>query len=116
MKKTLFLIMIFSLFFTANIVLAQDENVVVIPDPLGEKTLGEIINGIIDNFLAPIGFGIAVILIIWSGIQYMTAGGSEEKIRKAKQTLMWTIIGLAILISARFIVLLIEEILKGAGA
>ncbi|MBR3270061.1 hypothetical protein IKG07_02325 [Candidatus Saccharibacteria bacterium] len=41
--------------------------------------------------------GIAGIIgIVWVGIQYMTAGGSEEKTRKAKRRLFEIILGLAL--------------------
>lgn len=43
---------------------------------------------------------IITIIVIYGGIQYMTALGNEEKLEKAKQTIFWAIAGLAIIISA----------------
>ena len=115
MKKILLFIIIFSIIFIAGSLIAEAQ-LVEIPDPLGDKTITEIINLIIDKILAPIGFALATIMIVWSGILYMTAGGSEEKVTKARKALMWAVIGFAIFISAKFIVKLIEEALKSAGA
>jgi hypothetical protein len=43
---------------------------------------------------------VAAIFIIWSGFLFATAQGSEEKLRSAKSTLLWTIIGLAVAVGA----------------
>ena len=52
-----------------------------------------ILNLVID--ILTIGIGIlGVIGITVSGIQYLTAGGSEEKVRKAKRRLFEIVIGL----------------------
>ena len=40
---------------------------------------------------------IAVILIIYSGILWMTAGGSEDQIKKAKKVIIQAIIGIIII-------------------
>jgi len=47
---------------------------------------------------------IAVIMIIANGFQYMTSGGSSDKVSKAKKGLMQAIIGLAIALLAATIV------------
>jgi len=50
-------------------------------------------------------------MIIIGGIQYMTSAGNEEKTNKAKKTILWAIIGIAIVISVNFITGFLEEIL-----
>ncbi len=50
---------------------------------------------------ADLAGGIAIILLIWAGIQYFTAYGNEEKANKAKTTITWAIIGLVFIILAR---------------
>lgn len=89
---------------------------VSIDDPLDNTTVIQIIDAIMDNFLAPIGFGLAAIMIIWGGILYMTAGGNEQRVSAAKRTIMWAIVGFAIVISAKFIIDLIEYVLESSGA
>ena len=73
-------------------------------------TLIDIIDKII-NFIIWAGSGIAVIMLVWSAILYITSGASEEKVTKAKKNLMWTLIGLAILLAAKGIILVIQETL-----
>lgn len=85
---------------------------VCIPDPLQCKSIDEIIAAIV-NLIVAIGLGVGVIMIIWSAILYMTSGGSEQRVTTARKALMWTVIGIAILMSARFIILLIVEVLSG---
>ena len=45
---------------------------------------------------------IATLGLIYGGIQYAIATGIEEKIHKAKRTILWSSIGLAVAIIARF--------------
>ena len=55
-------------------------------------------------------------MIIWSGIQIMigmTTGEKEAKVIRGKKTLMWTILGIAIIISIDFIVGFIKELIGG---
>jgi hypothetical protein len=62
---------------------------------------------------------IAVIVILWGGFQWLTAGGNEDKVAGAKKTLIAGIIGLIIIIAAFAIVQLIVSTatnLIGGGA
>ena len=43
---------------------------------------------------------VAIVLIIWSGFLFVTAMGDMTKLKKARSTLLWTIIGLAIIVGA----------------
>lgn len=52
----------------------------------------------IANFLMVIGIVIAVIFIIWGGIRYMTAGGDDAAVKKAKSTIFNGIIGAAVVL------------------
>ncbi|MFZ5559214.1 MAG: pilin, partial [Patescibacteria group bacterium] len=90
----------------------EGEGIICIPDPLECKTIDEIIEAIVTLIVA-IGLGVGVIMIIWSAILYMTSAGNEQKVATAKKALMWTVIGIAILLSARFIIMLLVEVLSG---
>lgn len=56
------------------------------------------------NILTIIVGVIAVIMIIIGGLQYITSGGSSEKVSKAKNTILYAIIGLIIVALAQVIV------------
>ncbi|MFH1667752.1 MAG: hypothetical protein ABH884_01875, partial [Candidatus Komeilibacteria bacterium] len=43
---------------------------------------------------------IFIVLIIWSGIQWLTSNGSPDRITKAKNRIIHSVIGLVILIAA----------------
>jgi len=87
---------------------------VEIDNPLEAENIGQLIDGIGD-LLRVLAIGVGVIMVIYSGIMIMTAGGSEEKITKGKKMLTWTIIGVAIVIAADFIKGFILELIGGLG-
>lgn len=60
-----------------------------------EKGLGELINVAL-GFLGIV----AVIIILFGGFKWMTAGGNDEKVAEAKRLIIAGIIGLAIILSA----------------
>lgn len=71
-----------------------------IPNPLGDTaTFSELILKI-TNIVLKIGYPIAVIFIIYSGLLFVTARGSEEKLKTAKKTFLWAILGTAVLLGA----------------
>ena len=63
------------------------------------QTLPAVIGTIIGAALALVGV-IFFVLIIFGGVQWMTAGGSEEKIKKARDRIVHAIIGLVIILAA----------------
>ncbi|HNV12434.1 MAG TPA: pilin [bacterium] len=73
-----------------------------------EFTLSETIGRIVSTALSLIGV-VFIILIILGGYQWMTAGGNEEQVSKAKDRIKNAIIGLVITVSAYAIWALIEE-------
>lgn len=60
---------------------------------------------------------LAVIMVLYGAFQYVTAYGDDSKAETGKKTIMWSIIGLFILASARIIVSLVAgEILANPKA
>lgn len=82
------------------------------PDPV--VTICNILEVVKDILLA-IGLGIAVIILIVGGINYMTAGGSAEKADNAKRLIINAIIGIVIILAAAFILALVQGLLVGTG-
>ena len=39
----------------------------------------------------------AIVMLIYAGIQYITAGGAPDKVKKARQTIVNTVLGIVIL-------------------
>jgi hypothetical protein len=69
---------------------------------------------IIETLLGLLGI-IFVVLMIYAGVQWMTAEGNEEKVEKAKGTIVRAIIGLAIIIAAYSITYFVFNALNGAA-
>ncbi len=68
-------------------------------NPLNSPTFAGLIENVA-KIVAQIGFPIAAIAIIYAGFLFVTAGGNEEKLKKAKTTFLWSIIGTALLLGA----------------
>ncbi|MDR3298128.1 MAG: pilin [Candidatus Nomurabacteria bacterium] len=73
------------------------------PDACEARGLNETIQLIINLIIFAIGL-IAVIMVILGGIQYSTSQGDSGKVKKAKDTIMYGIIGLVVAILAFAIV------------
>lgn len=56
---------------------------------------------------------IFVVLTMYAGFLWMTAGGNEEKVTKAKSLLFQAVIGLAIILTAYSITLMVTRIVLG---
>lgn len=69
----------------------------------GQDTLEGDVTGIINAVIAVLGI-LAVVVIILGGIQYMTSNGDSGKVKKAKDTILYGIIGLIIVILSAAIV------------
>ncbi len=50
-----------------------------------------------------IGIPITALMIIWAGFLFVTAAGNETKLKTAKETFLWTVVGAAILLGAEVI-------------
>jgi len=68
----------------------------------GPTTLGGVTT-IVDTVITwvqTIVFLIAILMIIWAGFTWMTAGGDEEKIKTARSMLLWALVGIAVALFA----------------
>jgi Type IV secretion system pilin len=97
-----------------------NQGVAVIEAPLGlpATDIRTIIANIIRIALGLIGI-VLVVLLIYAGFLWMTAGGNEEQIAKAKKTITNAVIGLIIILAAYAIVVFVMRMLGvgiGGGA
>ena len=82
------------------------------PAGLPNKALDEVVIDITDWILGFAGI-LALLFIIWGGIQYTTAAGNENQMDTAKKTLQWGITGLVIVgLSFAIIKVIIDVWLK----
>lgn len=66
---------------------------------LGDATLTDLITSIIGIVMSFLGV-IAVLIMLWGGFIWMTAGGEQDKVDKAKKLIISGIIGLVIIFAA----------------
>ena len=69
---------------------------------------------IIKALLSMVGI-VFVVLIVWAGASYMLSQGQEEKIKKAKGTIVTAIVGLAIVLGGYTITYFIASQLESPG-
>ena len=79
-------------------------------NPIGQDNFQDLVNAIVVT-LPKIIIPLAVIIIIWIGIKFFLAQGNTEKIKKARDALLWTVVGLAIILIGTGFVSLIKSIL-----
>jgi len=66
--------------------------------------------GSVATILVAVAAGLAILIVIVGGIMYMTAGADESRVTNAKKTLMYGLIGAAIVFLASFLIQLLKEI------
>lgn len=93
----------------------------------GENTGGLIFNNPIDagsfpelmasllEFVTKVGTAIAVFMVIYSGFLFVQAQGDPAKIKTAKSTFLWTVIGGVILIGASTLAKVINDTATSLG-
>jgi len=80
--------------------------------PLGNLSVQDVIGRIIYAILGIVG-SVALLMFIIGGFMWMTAAGDTERITKAKNILIWSILGLIVIFAAfgitRFVLTAILE-------
>ena len=91
---------------------ADNSQGLCIPNPLTDCTISGLLSRIID-WLIYLSFFITVVMIIWGGVNYVTAGGNAEKVKTANRTLVYALIGFAIVILSKAFASLLVSLLAG---
>ncbi len=90
------------------------QQLVKLQNPLKVDSVEEVIYLGID-ILIYIGILYAVFAIIFTGFKFVLAQGNPKEIEDAKKKFTYIIIGLAVLISSKVIVTIVQNTLKQAG-
>ena len=75
----------------------------VVVTPTKDNNLLDSVTGIINGVIAVLGF-VCVVVMIVGGVNYMTSAGDTNKVTKAKNTILYGLIGLVICVLAFAIV------------
>jgi hypothetical protein len=107
--KHLRLISILTLFLPSLVSAAELTN------PLGDITSpADVVATIIKILLGVVGV-VALLIVIYGGIELMTSAGSQEKIDKGRKALMWAAIGLVVVFGSYGITKAIFTALAGGS-
>ena len=105
LSKSLILILLVSLFIPFAV------DAVTLRNPIKAKSFTELLNAIV-SFLMMIAIPLASIMIVVAGFYFVTSVGEPEKIQTAKRIILWTLIGLIVILSAWGFIKVIENIFK----
>lgn len=97
---------------TGNSVSGGAQNVT---NPLAVNSFSDLFTKMMSYFKS-IAATLAVIFIVLGGVMYMISAGNKEMMEKAKKTLIFAMVGLAIVIAAPLFLEDILLILKGGGS
>ena len=101
-KFFLFLVIFFS-FFSFAPALAQNTDMlgteIGVYAGLTKADPRLMVASIIRGVMGLMGLG-ALVIFLYSGFEWMTSMGNEEKVKDAKKRILYTVIGMAILLSA----------------
>ncbi len=116
-KKTLFqLTFLLVLPFMALADTPQTSNPPIninIPNPTNVGSdLMSVLVALLNKVVMPIAAIAVVLFIIWAGFSFLMAQGKPEEIRKAKNQLLWALIGAGILLGAAGISAVVETTVR----
>jgi hypothetical protein len=100
--------MMFFAFFGISVMAANGG--VTFDNPLADDDIVSILNKIW-KFLYILALALVPLIAIIAGFMFLTAGGEPEKIRKARNLLLWMAVGVVIILLAGGIVKVIKMIL-----
>jgi len=120
--KPIFKILIFvilGLFLVGGFVFAQYglEKFKEVKAPIveTEKSIPQVVGGVVKWILGIIGV-ILVVLIVYGGVMYATSAGNEERVKKARNVLTYSIVGVTVIALAFLITdYVVSALFPGAG-
>ncbi len=68
-------------------------------NPMRANSIPELVGLIITAILGIVG-SIALLMFIYGGFTWLTSGGAEKKIKEGRETLIWSIMGLAVIFAS----------------
>lgn len=79
---------------------------------LSDREPGQVVVSVMNWLMAILGL-IAIIMFVVAGMLYLTAAGDEQKTETAKRIIMYTIVGVAVALTAYVIVMTVEQLVTG---
>ncbi len=70
-----------------------------IQNPIACNDAGCLFKQFIRFFLGGVGF-VSTAMFIWGGFIFLTAGGNAEQVKKGKEVLLWSSLGIAVILTS----------------
>ncbi|MBU0731721.1 pilin [Patescibacteria group bacterium] len=83
-------------------------------NPIAASSVMEIVINVIQVLLTLLGSA-ALLVFIYGGIMLITSAGNEEKVKKARSTLVWAILGLVIILVSYGVMSFVFGLFTGGG-
>ena len=89
---------------------------VALPNPLGETSVPKLIGRVILGGTGIVG-SIALAMFLYGGFLWLTAAGNPDRIKKGKEIIIWSVLGLGLIFGSYILVnFVIGAITGGVGA
>ncbi len=73
---------------------SQASGSVDLPNPLKAQDIPTLVSYMVRGLMGISG-AIALLMLVWGGITWMTSSGNADRVKKGRDTIVWAIFGLA---------------------
>lgn len=84
-------------------------------NPLGATDVQTMIGRAINGVMGVVG-SLALLMFVYGGLLWMTSGGSQDRVKKGKDIILWSSIGMAVIFGAYALTKFIITALTNSGA
>lgn len=109
MKKYLYVFNLLLVSLFAFTVQAGTTNLI---NPLGDISTPQVLIGRVINSVLGIMGSITLLMFVYGGLIWLTSSGSSEKIKKGRDVILWSAVGLAVIFSSYALVALVIKSIK----
>jgi len=107
MKKTIFALIAITFLISSPLLVSADLDQIPVPGPTQTSISGLLTKAL--QWIFNITIFLAAIFLVFAGIMYVTSGGDQDKVKKALNTLMYALIGVAVAVLAKSLIYIIGK-------
>ncbi len=109
MKKYLYFLSLIFINLSISVASASTTN---LENPLGNIDTPQLLIGKIINSALGIVGSITLLMFVYGGFIWLTSSGSSDKVKKGRDVILWSAIGLAVIFSSYALVALVIKSIK----